>query len=145
MINATRIAGVLLAGTLLTGCATASPGARLKDSDALKARVDSLENQVASLSHRLEEVAAGQPAALPDDAVQSSLPRRAAESAKKRMTLRQTQRALAAAGHYQGTIDGKPGPKTRKAIKTFQQAQGLKADGIVGSATTEALAKYLDE
>ena len=42
--------------------------------------------------------------------------------------------------HYTvGTLDGKFGPDTEKAIKAFQTAQGLEVDGVVGSATYKAL------
>lgn len=42
--------------------------------------------------------------------------------------------------HYSvGTLDGDFGPATEKAIKSFQNAQGLEADGIVGPATYKAL------
>jgi len=53
------------------------------------------------------------------------------------------QTALKNAGFYTGTIDGKIGPKTKKAIEEFQAAKGLKADGKVGPKTWAELAKYL--
>ncbi|MFA6130411.1 MAG: peptidoglycan-binding domain-containing protein [Candidatus Omnitrophota bacterium] len=53
------------------------------------------------------------------------------------------QTALKNAGFYAGNIDGKIGPKSKKAIEDFQSANGLKADGKVGAKTWEALAKYL--
>jgi peptidoglycan hydrolase-like protein with peptidoglycan-binding domain len=61
----------------------------------------------------------------------------------KALTSKQIQRALAKAGYYSAAIDGKIGPKTRKAIVEFQKAQGLKPDGIVGKKTTAALREYL--
>ena len=53
------------------------------------------------------------------------------------------QTALKAAGFYTGSIDGKMGPKTKKAVAEFQKAKGLKADGRVGSKTWAELEKYL--
>ena len=41
----------------------------------------------------------------------------------------QTQEALAALGYDVGEIDGLIGAQTRRAIQTFQNAQGLPADG----------------
>ncbi len=53
------------------------------------------------------------------------------------------QRALKNANFYTGAIDGKIGPKTKKAIEEFQKAKGLKADGKVGPKTWAELEKYL--
>ena len=55
------------------------------------------------------------------------------------------QRALKITGHYDGSIDGKMGPKTKAAIKGFQADNGLKVDGIVGPQTTSFLRRYLSE
>ena len=53
------------------------------------------------------------------------------------------QKALKNAGFYSGSIDGKLGPKTKKAIEEFQSSKGLKADGKVGPKTWSELKKYL--
>ncbi|MBU4467252.1 MAG: peptidoglycan-binding protein [Candidatus Omnitrophica bacterium] len=53
------------------------------------------------------------------------------------------QTALKNAGFYTERVDGKIGPKSKKAIKDFQSANGLKVDGKVGPKTWEALGKYL--
>lgn len=55
------------------------------------------------------------------------------------------QTALKNAGFYTGAIDGKLGPKTRKAIEEFQAAKGLKVDGKVGPKTWAELDKYLTQ
>jgi len=52
------------------------------------------------------------------------------------------QTALKNAGFYTANIDGKIGPKSKKAIEDFQKANGLKVDGKVGPQTWEALSKY---
>lgn len=58
-------------------------------------------------------------------------------------TANEIQTALKNAGFYAGNVDGKIGPKSKKAIEDFQKANGLKADGKVGPKTWEALGKYL--
>ena len=60
---------------------------------------------------------------------------------------KKVQVALKRAHYYEGKIDGKVGPMTRKAIRSFQEDQGLKADGIAGPRTWAKLKShfYLDE
>jgi len=53
------------------------------------------------------------------------------------------QTALKAANFYTGNIDGKIGPRTKRAVIEFQKAKGLKADGKVGPKTWMELEKYL--
>ena len=53
------------------------------------------------------------------------------------------QEALAICGCYPGGYDGVMGPKTKGAIKEFQEAAGLTADGIAGPNTSTALAEHL--
>ncbi|HLL55984.1 MAG TPA: peptidoglycan-binding protein [Myxococcaceae bacterium] len=50
------------------------------------------------------------------------------------------QRQLRAAGFSPGPIDNKFGPRTEAAVRRFQEAHGLKVDGIVGPRTRAALA-----
>jgi len=57
----------------------------------------------------------------------------------------QIQQALKNAGLYAGEIDGKIGPKSKKAIKDFQEQNGLTADGKVGPKTWEKLGVYLHQ
>ena len=57
--------------------------------------------------------------------------------------VREIQLALKAAGFDPGTPDGKMGPRTRAAIRDFQIAHGLQADGKVGSRTWSKLEPFL--
>jgi len=57
----------------------------------------------------------------------------------------QIQQALKNAGVYDGKVDGKIGPKTKKAIEGFQTQNGLKADGKVGRKTWKLLLPYLSK
>ena len=70
------------------------------------------------------------PATLPEGVVL----RRGAKGAE----VRQVQEALVALG-YSTTIDGKFGPATAQAVKSFQASSGLTDDGVVGPATLSAL------
>ena len=42
-------------------------------------------------------------------------------------------------GYYKGSVDGKYGTATAKAVKKFQKKNGLTVDGIAGSATLNAM------
>lgn len=55
------------------------------------------------------------------------------------MTVKQIQCLLTYLGYDPGTIDGEYGPKTRAAVKAFQQAEGLEPDGIAGPQTAAKL------
>lgn len=49
--------------------------------------------------------------------------------------VRDLQEALKALGHDPGPIDGVFGTRTESAVKAFQQARDIPADGIVGRVT----------
>ena len=49
------------------------------------------------------------------------------------------QRKLKNWGYYSGSVDGIFGSQTKKAVRLFQQKNGLKVDGIVGNQTLKAL------
>jgi len=51
----------------------------------------------------------------------------------------QIQQKLSNWGYYSGEIDGIYGSKTAAAVRSFQKANGLTVDGIVGDATLKAL------
>ena len=138
-----KIAAVMMAGMMLTAAGCATLGTKAKESDALKARVDALETQVTSLSQRLDETSAGSQTT-EGGSTRSNIRIKTASS-KTRLSIRQAQKALVTAGFYKGAVDGKEGPLTQKAIKEFQQAHGLKADGVMGPATSEALSRYVQE
>jgi peptidoglycan hydrolase-like protein with peptidoglycan-binding domain len=60
-------------------------------------------------------------------------------SAASGQDIKQVQEALKNQGHDPGPIDGVMGPKTRQALRAFQQAKNLKATGQLDSETTSAL------
>lgn len=49
------------------------------------------------------------------------------------------QTALKKLGYYTGTVDGRFGAGTQRAVIAFQKAQGLTADGLAGTRTQEKL------
>ena len=61
----------------------------------------------------------------------------------QKINVREIQSALKKAGFNPGPIDGKIGPKTRKAIREFQKAKGLTPNGIVGYKTWSMLKKFM--
>lgn len=64
---------------------------------------------------------------------------------KSKDRVKQIQSALKKANFYKGEIDGKIGPQTKRAIKTFQKSKGFNPDGVVGPKTWEELNKFLKE
>jgi peptidoglycan hydrolase-like protein with peptidoglycan-binding domain len=57
--------------------------------------------------------------------------------------LKGVQKALQHLGHDPGTIDGKNGPNTERAVRAFQAGVTIKIDGIVGPETRQALVDAL--
>ena len=63
------------------------------------------------------------------------------KSGSKGNEVKTAQRLLNALGHSCGTADGIFGTKTVTAVKSFQKAKGLDADGVVGIKSWNALLK----
>lgn len=64
--------------------------------------------------------------------------------AAKRWGVREIQHMLSAlpeggTAYYSGTVDGSQGQGTLQAVKAFQEAAGLKVDGVAGPLTRKAL------
>ena len=67
----------------------------------------------------------------------------ASSSSEDSGRIREIQQALKNAGFDPGAADGKMGQKTKTAIRDFQVAKGLEADGKVGPRTWSKLEPYL--
>ncbi len=67
----------------------------------------------------------------------------AAAPADEAARVREIQLALKAAGFDPGSSDGRIGPRTKAAVRDFQQAHGLTPDGKVGPRTWTKLESYL--
>lgn len=57
----------------------------------------------------------------------------------KGSSVKKLQTRLAYLGYYSGNIDGKYGPLTKSAVKNFQKASGLTANGTANNATQKEL------
>ena len=57
--------------------------------------------------------------------------------------IKKVQLALTQAGFDPGPIDGELGPRTDQALRSFQRANGLEPDGVVGVKTWTALSDVL--
>ena len=60
------------------------------------------------------------------------------------LNIRMIQQIFHAAGCDPGEPDGKLGPKTKEAIKCFQEKHQLKTDGKIGYKTLSAMVQYLE-
>lgn len=112
-----------------------------------------VESQIGMLDERLSQLERGSgapagPIELPAVTGPSETANAAADALEDRLWTKPTpydvQQALKNAGFYQGSVDGKPGPQTRNAIREFQRVQGLKVDGVVGKRTWEKLSPHLE-
>lgn len=59
------------------------------------------------------------------------------------LNIKLIQSLLEKAGFDPGKIDGKLGPKMKKAVTAFQKSRGLKPDGKIGYKTLTKLAEFL--
>ncbi len=58
-------------------------------------------------------------------------------------SVRTLQKNLRTLGYYNGSVDGDYGSGTQAAVSAFQSANGLKADGVAGKATLNAIQNVL--
>lgn len=66
------------------------------------------------------------------------------KEASSQPSMKEIQKALTNCKLYEGKIDGKVGPRTKKAIEAFQKQNNLSPDGRVGPKTWEKLKAYLN-
>jgi len=132
------IAGVLVALTLV-GCATTKRSGLNQQVEQLQMQVGELETQVQAKDEEIKYLEGELEKTRAEGSKET-----ADASSSRRLTSRQVQTALKRAGFYNGPIDGQFGKKTKKAVRDFQKANGLSADGIAGKKTRSLLRQYLD-
>lgn len=124
----------------ILGCATARQGNRGLEMQRLQMRVSELEKR---LQEKEEEIYG-----LENELMKTKKTKTAKKTSDENpktlaCTAKNIQTALKNAGFYKGPVDGKIGKGTKRAIKDFQNAHGLSADGVVGKKTWSVLAEYL--
>lgn len=123
----------------VSGCETVPK--KFKDEvTGIKTRVDTLETRVETVESRQAE-SDRMVMEKSDFGAKTNIETRSG-GGKSKEHIKEIQACLKAAGFYEGKIDGVKGKKTNKAIREFQQANGLKVDGVVGKNTGELLARY---
>ncbi len=129
---------------LSSGCSATLSGTKAKETDLLKNQVASLESQVGSLNQKVEEISQKQETIeIQQQSRQVARMEPNSVTYGKVLSPKKIQTALKTAGYYNGPVDGKIGAQTREAVKSFQKANGLNPDGVVGRKTASALAKVL--
>jgi peptidoglycan hydrolase-like protein with peptidoglycan-binding domain len=123
----------------LAGCATARKGNELQ-AQQLQGRISHLETE---LERKNQEILSLEDELARTQEISSKQKISDKDISGGRLSIRQIQTALKNAGFYKGPVDGRIGPRTKEAIKEFQKANGLKADGVVGKKTSAELNKYL--
>lgn len=135
---------------VVSGCGTSQKKAA-SEVTGIKTRVETLESRIEGVESKqaeAERMTAEQAQALDElksskasrvDTNISVKPREGSRSGRTK----DIQQALKIAGFYTGKVDGVKGKSTKKAIKEFQKANGLKTDGVVGHRTWELLSNYL--
>lgn len=130
----------------IAGCGTV-PKKFKEEVGGIKTRVETLETRVEGVETKQAEVerATGEQAQTLEELKASAVKTNISTKQKGPYTkrrIKEIQTCLKNAGFYDGKIDGVRGKKTRKAIREFQKANGVVADGVVGKKTSELLNKY---
>jgi len=139
----------LLALCLVSGCSSVPKQLKVEVSD-IKTKVDTLETRVEGIETKtadVERMSSDTARAIEDmkskPAAGTNYSIKHHSGAKSKESTKDIQICLKNAGFYNGKIDGVKGRQTKKAVKDFQEANNLKADGVVGPKTWDALSKYM--
>ncbi|MDD4953349.1 MAG: peptidoglycan-binding domain-containing protein [Candidatus Omnitrophica bacterium] len=128
----------------LTGCASARKKNDL-EVQGLRNQISVLETQIQAKDEEINSLKSNM--SKPQEEAMAQPVRHARKKViaetKSRPKVKEIQMALNNAGYNPGHIDGKMGKQTRDAIKSFQSANGLQADGKVGKRTWILLKEYL--
>lgn len=158
-----RLLSLIFVAIALSGCATTQMKTQ---NDQLSARVTELEKnvqakdaEIVDLQYQVKDLSSKMEGSKPSEDQTSPVTQESASAdqgepvktsiagnsqiIRVKVSPEKVQRALKSAGVYTGPVDGKIGPGTREAIIEFQKSHGLKADGVLGRKTWEALKEFL--
>ncbi len=124
--------GLIIPSILLAGCATCDT----KKLDQLESRMTAVEAKCGIAAESQTAAPAASETTINTETATPQI--QVPETPSKK----DIQAALKNAGFYQGDLDGKFGPKTKKAVEDFQATNQLKVDGKVGPNTWEKLKNY---
>ena len=123
---------------MLAGCATTAKKNQDLEMQQLQMKVSDLESQVNQKDLVIRDLG------VELEKYQAQKTEVGSEETSIKLTAKNIQKALLASNFYTGPIDCKIGKNTRSAIKEFQKANGLTADGVVGKQTWMKLKQYLE-
>lgn len=133
---------VCIAASALVGCATSGKNMSRLDVQRLQVQLTNLETELKEKDAEIKQLRVQLEERSTEKKVYSR--QNSGSSSANKATPKNIQKALKNAGLYTGPVDGKIGKETKKAIRAFQESNGLIADGIVGKQTWTELAKYLN-
>ena len=125
MSRIARQLSFIFASALFVGALVATAQAK----DKVKDKMDTAKDKVGSAVDKTKEKAAE----VKDKVKEKMTGKRGSDN------VRTAQQSLQDKGFNPGPIDGKMGPKTRDALKTYQSAHSLKPTGRPDAATVKAL------
>ena len=133
----------------LAGCATTACKQKDLELQGLKNHVSLLETQIQTKDEEIKGLQEAVAKSNEQQAAVISAPvakeTAGSEMKSHRLTVKETQTALKNAGYDPGKIDGHIGKQTRDALKAFQKAHNLVANGKANKKTRDALSAYLTE
>jgi peptidoglycan hydrolase-like protein with peptidoglycan-binding domain len=139
------ILALVVSALFLSGCATTGRNAA-QENDNLKIQMQNFQTQLQQKDAEIESLRKALSSTTEEKYSAARLTRAASRGVStEHPSGKDIQTALVNAGFDPGTLDGKLGKKTRQAIKDFQKANALDADGKVGKRTWVILSPYLEK
>jgi len=130
----------------LAGCATSACKQKDLEMQGLKNQVTVLEAQVQSKDEELNTLKDSLSKSSEQSKVETAEPlKEKSVTSIQHLKARDIQTALKNAGYDPGKIDGHMGKQTREAVKAFQKANNLTANGKVNKKTWALLSEYLNQ